>query len=504
MAIYPTIQAYDAAQEVIDVFGGLNTAEKISEGEWSSELNMSADRYPMLSVRGKRSRAAAYDGSIISVLEKEKLWVLWIESRVFETDWYPNDRTPKELACWVTNNPQNVGAAVLHFTWPDEWPTGMVSFGSYIIVLGINQWFNTATGETGKIENMPKMDYVIESQNRLWGCYYGEKEVEENGETVTKMVNEIYASELGDFKSWTNYDGTSMASYAASVGTDGKWTGAVSYQGKPHFFKENHVHKIYVSATGAHQIVDSPILGVHEGCDNSLCVLDGNLYYMSREGICRYDGSTPVVISEPLGKIRCEYASFGGWRGKLYAYVFRLNDDDTMTDRLYTYDTKHGIWHEEKPIDGENGSIAFGREGDSFCAISAGMGHFSVPHQSETLQTILWDLAGVKGTAETEEEVVWNCTSGLIGWQTVEQKYVSRFDLRLTLPEGARMTVSIEYDSSGEWEEQGTVTGGGTGSIMIPVRPRRCDHFRIRLNGRGEMRLYSLAKRTLKGSDVVL
>lgn len=503
MAIYPKIQAYDAAQEVTDVFGGLNTAEKISDGEWSSELNMSTDRYPMLSVRGKRSVAATYRGSIVSVLEKEKLWVLWIESRVFETGWFPYDQSPRELVCWVSDNPNNVGAADLHFTWPYEWPSGMVGFGTYIIVLGINQWFNTETGETGRIDNMPKMDYVVESQNRLWGCYYGEKEVEENGETVTKMVNEIYASELGDFTSWNNFDGTSMASYAASVGTDGPWTGAVSYQGKPHFFKENHVHKVYISATGAHQVVDNPILGVQSGCDNSLFVLDGNLYYLSRDGVCRYDGSSPVIISEALGKFRSSYATFGGYRGKLIAYIFKYYDDTHWIPCFYTYDTKRGIWHEENPVLGENGSVAFGRKGDSYYAISAGMGHFTAGPREDVLFTKMWDLTGADGTQESEQEIEWHCTSGLIGWQTVEQKYVSRFDLRLTLPEGADMTVSIEYDSSGEWEEQGTVTGGGTGSIMIPVRPRRCDHFRIRLSGHGEMRLYSLAKRTLKGSDVV-
>ena len=74
------------------------------------------------------------------------------------------------------------------------------------------------------------MDFVIESGNRLWGCRYGKAL---NGETV----NEIYASKLGDFRNWYCFAGISTDSYTASVGTDGAFTGAVTYMGRPIFFK---------------------------------------------------------------------------------------------------------------------------------------------------------------------------------------------------------------------------------------------------------------------------
>ena len=46
---------------------------------------------------------------------------------------------------------------------------------------------------------MPIMDFVIESGNRLWGCRYG---TNADGD----VVNEIYASKLGDFKNWNCYE----------------------------------------------------------------------------------------------------------------------------------------------------------------------------------------------------------------------------------------------------------------------------------------------------------
>lgn len=614
MGLYPKIQAYDGGLEVVDVFRGLNRAEKISEGEWSGELNLTSDRFPMLSVRKQRSSAAQYTGSIVDLLAKDDLYVL--------------AHTGNEDGDYVITLSKGVTSPTLLHTFVTEtFPKGMISFGAYIIILGINAWYNTADNSCGQTEynfsvgsalvdashalvagpcdengniieisyyydpeniedatvlpvyedgdyaadgtakvikrftvqdieskwvtipnrvrinaagigdglsegdsvhfaglpfdgyqtvykvlsddavvldgiflsentemtqteataagvsaerTLPEMDFVIECQNRLWGCYYGEKD--------GKTVNEIYASELGSFRNWRKYDGTSMASYAASVGTDGEWTGAVSYQGKPHFFKENHVHKVYISATGAHQIVDEPLLGVQKDCDNSLCVLNGALYYMSREGVCVYDGSTPKVISEPLGKILARYASFGGAERKLYAHIWEIHGAEYV-GMFYVYDTERGLWHVESNVN-NNSLMHFAPLRSSLFAIWEGNGE-------------VWDLLGTEG-ASGEGGVSYSCTSGLIGWQNIEQKYISRFDLRLTLPQNATMKVELEYDSSGTWIEQGTVTGGGTGSVVIPVRPRRCDHFRLRLSGTGEMRMYSWAKRLTKGSDVVL
>ena len=90
----------------------------------------------------------------------------------------------------------------------------------------------------------------------------------------------------------------------------------------------------------------------------------------------------------------------------------------------------------------------------------------------------------------------------LIGYSTVEQKYISRFNIRMSLAQGAHMDVLVQYDSDGVWHNQGRIQGAGTRTFMLPVRPRRCDHFRIRLDGSGEARIYSFAKIFEAGSDV--
>ena len=41
----------------------------------------------------------------------------------------------------------------------------------------------------------------------------------------------------------------------------------------------------------------------------------------------------------------------------------------------------------------------------------------------------------------------------------------------------------------------------GLGTFLLPVRPRRCDHFEVRLQGEGDVCLYSFARVFEKGSD---
>lgn len=42
----------------------------------------------------------------------------------------------------------------------------------------------------------------------------------------------------------------------------------------------------------------------------------------------------------------------------------------------------------------------------------------------------------------------------------------------------------------------------GTNTVTVPIRPRRCDHMRIRLEGKGMFRLFSVAKIISFGSDM--
>jgi hypothetical protein len=62
--------------------------------------------------------------------------------------------------------------------------------------------------------------------------------------------------------------------------------------------------------------------------------------------------------------------------------------------------------------------------------------------------------------------------------------------------------IDIQYDSCGEWEHLSTVNGTVLRTFTLPVKPKRCDHYRLRIYGRGEIKLYSITKTIEQGSDM--
>jgi hypothetical protein len=65
------------------------------------------------------------------------------------------------------------------------------------------------------------------------------------------------------------------------------------------------------------------------------------------------------------------------------------------------------------------------------------------------------------------------------------------------------MRFEIQYDSDGIWHMLGSIRPRSTHAFILPVIPRRCDHFVIRLSGDGAVKMYSMAKIIEQGSDHV-
>lgn len=317
--------------------------------------------------------------------------------------------------------------------------------------------------------SVPEINFVCESQNRLWGCFYGQKD--------GKMLNEIYCCALGDFKNWNRYIGISTDSWTASVGADGEWTGAATYLGYPTFFKENSIHRITVSGTGGHRITETAARGVAPGSHRSLQVVNETLYYKSRSDVCAYQGAFPASVSDALGDEQYSDAVSGSVGDKYYISM----RDAAKSPQLFVYDAKRGIWCKEDNLRVKG----FAKAGDELYAIA---------------EDGLWAMLGSKG--DREAFVGWMAESGLMYYQYPDKKYVSRFNFRVYMEKGATFDVYIQYDSEGPWEHKGRVQYNGINTVTIPIRPRRCDHLRIRLEGKGAFKLYSIAKILEIGSDM--
>lgn len=135
---------------------------------------------------------------------------------------------------------------------------GKISTNTYIVdktddtitIIGIiDKAINVSNNELTIERKVPDMAFITECNNRLWGC--------------SKDGHEIYCCKLGDVKNWNVFSGISTDSWAATIGSDGKFTGAITFLGYPMFFKEDGFIKIAVSATGGHQVKETKCRGVY-------------------------------------------------------------------------------------------------------------------------------------------------------------------------------------------------------------------------------------------------
>ena len=348
---------------------------------------------------------------------------------------------------------------------------------NYLIVAGILDRAITMSEGSVQVERrIPKLDYVVEAENRIWGCFYGR----DHGETL----NEIHCCALGDFRNWYQYAGLSTDSYTASCGTDGPFTGAGVLKGSPVFFKEQCLHRVSGSMPRTYQIQTTMCRGVQAGSWRSVQVVGENLLYKARTDVMSYDGSLPVPISSNLGEERY-YDAVAGAVGDLY-YISMRNEENAWW--LFTFDSGKGIWHKEDNLH----ALCMATMRDAIYAIA----------KYDGMEYHLFALNGADGALELADQLPWEIIFGTYGYDAESQKYLSKYTIRIMLTGRTSVTCSIQYDSSGQWEECGTYTAdvGETRSLSIPIIPRRCDHCRLKLTGTGEMKLYSIARAYRGGS----
>ena len=345
----------------------------------------------------------------------------------------------------------------------------------YIVVTGILGAVTTQTVAEGAIKverRMPNMDFVIESGNRLWGCRYG---AAVNGD----LVNEIYASKLGDFKNWNCFMEISTDSYVASCGTDGQFTGAITFLGYPMFFKENCVHKVYGNYPANFQIQDTACRGVQKGCHGSLAIVNETLFYKARSGICAFDGSLPAEASYALGNEAYSDAVGGAHGNKYYVSM----KDNQGIWHLFVYDTAKKMWHKEDNL-----------HAAAFCSCRDEL--YCIDADARNIITMFG--SGLEDTGEVQ----WMVETGEIGISSPDMKYISRLTVRMSMGVGSKAEFYAKYDMSDEWIHVCTVFGTDLRSLSIPIRPRRCDHMKLKIIGEGMGKVYSYTKTIGQGSDI--
>ena len=135
---------------------------------------------------------------------------------------------------------------------------------------------------------VPDLDFICESNYRLWGTH----------------KNTIYSSKFSDPLNFKVFDGLSNDSYAIDVGSEGDFTGCIPYSSHICFFKENTLHKLYGTKPSNFQITTVNVYGVQSGSERSMQIVNEQLLYKGVGGVYSYTGGVPELISESFGNRR--------------------------------------------------------------------------------------------------------------------------------------------------------------------------------------------------------
>ena len=364
------------------------------------------------------------------------------------------------------------------YLWNGDTPIKITDGMLYLSELGDLSSVFTSIGNTSSSalvctynwtkSNLPRLDHVCVLDNRLWGCRYGMQA------GSTAAVNEIYCSKLGDFKKWSTFQGISTDPWYAGVAETGPFTGAVAYGGHPIFFKEDCAYVISGSYP-PYSVTTLHIAGVAQRAARSICEADGALYYKSRYAVMRYTSSSIGSVSDRLGRLPdAVRACAGSYNGKYYL---------SLAGEIYVYDTKRGMWCAEDAC----GAVDFATA-DGKLYVAGGRG------DTDGKYPICVSAPGMAA----EADMPWSFTTPRIGYGLPNRKYVSRVLIRLEIGDAALPTVELSRDG-GTWEAlscaaRAGADGARTGSITIPIRPRRCESFRFRVAGGGAYKLTGITK----------
>ncbi len=317
---------------------------------------------------------------------------------------------------------------------------------------------------------MPDMDFVFASNNRLWGC----------------KGSKLYASVMGDPYNWNVFESKSWDSWQWDSGGEGEFTGGADVLGTPVFFKEHAIVRV-LGTTGApseYETREYPYFGVKKGCGDSIQTAGKYVFYLGVDGVYAYSGGVPARVSGMLSE-------------RMHANGVAVSDSEKYylccenaagESALYVYNTTTGNWYVEQC----DGLAPGGGYQDGLWVMDKNGRVMTLGAYNGVLQV------------SKEDAISWRFETGDFIQGAIGAKYLSRIVIRYGAEKGARFDVEISYNGEESWRTVGRVDcKQGRSSCSFPIVSRRADSVRIRVSGEGNVTVYQIALEGQSGSTFV-
>lgn len=348
-------------QAKIDIqeFGGLNTRKTAKPNESPDMQNMSADAFPLATTRQPRSLVYTGSGTPRALLASKKLCGVIGTSFIWDI----------------------LGTPAAKITGLSAGEKSLVDFNGCVIIFPDKAFYNYLTDATGTITCSFDIDMAAIWMNRIWGV---------KGDT-------IYASAWGNKDAWDTVQDNETSGFQVTTGTAGDFTSIRTYGSHPVLKKSGtFTFEIYGSKNSNWRVLEV----VNEGAINNKTDVEllGSQYYLGPNGVMRYGGGYPELLSLQLADAYTDGAMGSDGR-HLYASLY-----NGTAWSLLVYDPVFDLWMREDALQ----VVAFSRTGGFLYALASDAKVWKFRAGTETIawyrDTILTD----DGTLDPKENIeIW-------------------------------------------------------------------------------------------------
>lgn len=429
----------------LTAFSGLNRQTSAQPGEWTQMLGIDTQACPQMAPHRALERVRSYEGVLQGAAS-----------------------TGSGIAVVCAGSLYIDGVEVL--TGLSEGKKSIVEFWGKVVVFPDAKYYDCANDAAGAIGagvtypdagSCPHIDYAVVQDNRIFGVGEGT----------------LYACKPGDLTDWTTFvdaDGNPAenGAYALQLVGVGELTGITSYSGHIIAFRQDQMKMLYGQRPSNYQTVDAAAVGCMEGV--SIAVAAEALFYLSRGGLMRYGGSLPGCVSLPVGTDLTQ-AACAGDTGCLYMASGGL---------LYVYDTYRQAW--SVMAECREGARPIVHMGELYLLDGDGVLYRRGREKCTYFEGVLRETAPAAGKKVLMQRLDVRCRIAEGAWLRIEcspdgKEWISCLDTRDDLPVPS-------------WTAS---TGVSLRRVMLP----KCDAYRLRISGGGDVVLYELAETVRLGGD---
>ncbi len=298
------------------------------------------------------------------------------------------------------------------------------------------------------------------------------------GRVIGCRRNQLRGCAYGDIYVWDStveYEDRTRRAYFENFETKSNFTACTTYKNRAIFFTADEMYELYGNNPDQFNLVKIADVGCISRF--ALCEVDGKLFFVSKEGVMKYTGTVPALISDALCSIPTTdagiYSAALSGSGRTLYVCYKSAESNSF----YTYNTETGLWAREDDFEGKSGASMYGK---TYFATDDGVWELEKNYNDDPVSN---DGASFD----------WEIVTQDIHYYCPLKKRSASIDFYLVQSIRSRVCVYVAYDG-GEFELVRALLPQSNGAVCIPLGNRDFESIRIKICGKGEAQIHYLSR----------